>query len=66
MVRREMMKVLLKTIIEKLMIKEMIMLKIKIIEKIIIIIKIKIIEMILEAEFCKIKIIIDEILEVEK
>lgn len=41
MVRREMMKVLLKMIIEKIMIKEMI------------IFKIKIIEMILEAEFCR-------------
>lgn len=48
MVRREMMKVLLKMIIEKEMI----------------IFKIKIIEIILEAEFCKMKIRIDEIVEV--
>lgn len=52
MVRREMMKVLLKMIIKKIMIKEMI------------IFKIKIIEMILEAEFCRMKIRIDEIVEV--
>lgn len=56
MVRREMMKVLLKMIIEKIMIKEMI--------KEMIIFKIKIIEMILEAEFCRMKIRIDEIVEV--
>lgn len=48
MVRREMMKVLLKMIIEKIMI----------------IFKIKIIEKILEAEFCKMKIMISEIVEV--
>lgn len=48
MVRREMMKVLLKMIIEKEMI----------------IFKIKIIEIILKAEFCRMKIRIDEIVEV--
>lgn len=44
MARREMMKVLLKMIIEKIMIKEMMTFKIKIIE------------MILEAEFCRMRI----------
>lgn len=52
MVRREMMKVLLKMIIEKEMIKEMI------------IFKIKIIEIILEVEFCRMRIMISEIVEV--
>ena len=52
MIRREMMKALLMMFVEKIMIKE------------IIIFKIKIIEMILEAEFCRTKIRIDEIVEV--
>lgn len=52
MVRREMMKALLMMIVEKEMIKEMI------------IFKIKIIEIILEAEFCRMKIRIDKIIEV--
>lgn len=47
-----MMKALLMMFVEKIMIKEMI------------IFKIKIIEMILEAEFCRTKIRIDEIVEV--
>ena len=52
MVRREIIKVLLIMIVEKEMIKEMI------------IFKIKIIEIILEAEFCKMRIMISEIVEV--
>lgn len=52
MVRREMMKALLMMFVEKEMIKEMI------------IFKIKIIEIILKAEFCRMKIRIDKIVEV--
>lgn len=52
MIRREMMKALLMMFVEKEMIKEMI------------IFKIKIIEMILEAEFCRMGIMISEIVEV--
>ena len=52
MVRREMMKALLMMFVKKEMIKEMI------------IFKIKIIEIILEAEFCRMGIMISEIVEV--
>ena len=52
MVRREIIKILLMMIVEKEIIKEMI------------IFKIKIIEIILEAEFCRMRIRIDKIVEV--